>query len=203
MCASVGSSSCWISFIGQVGICPGSDRTLTDRPQSPPDDKQGRGIEDRAVGARDDPDQQGQHEALQGLPTEEQQRHQHQDDGELVMIERAAVCMMLKFTTCSKVRRLETTRFSRIRSKTTIVSWTEKPTTVSTAVRKKLSISPIRRLRTLPRIEKMPASRKTSCSKASRALPPNWKPDRQPPCTRRKRKARESRIRTAADTKAT
>ena len=106
------------------------------------------------------------------------------------MIERAAVCMMLRFTTCSKVSRLETIRFSRILSKTTIVSWTEKPTTVSTAVRKRLSISPILSPKTLPMIEKMPVSRKTSWSSASSALPPNWKPARQPPWTFRKRKAR-------------
>src|SRR3982074_1962605 len=79
MCTSVGSSSCWISFIGQVGISPGSDRTLTDWLQSPPDDEQGGRMDDAAAGARDDPDQQGQDESLQGLPTEKQQRHSCND----------------------------------------------------------------------------------------------------------------------------
>ena len=91
----------------------------------------------------------------------------------LVMIDRAAVCMMLRFTTCSNERRWLTRKFSRIRSKTTIVSWTEKPTTVSTAVTKNASISPMRRSNTLPRMEKMPVRMKTSCSKAARAEPPN------------------------------
>src|SRR6266851_7421878 len=56
----------------------------------------------------------------------------------LVMIDRTAVCMMLRFTTCSNESLWLTRRFSRIRSKTTMVSWTEKPTTVSTAVTKRL-----------------------------------------------------------------
>src|SRR5260370_3673362 len=63
----------------------------------------------------------------------------------LVMIERTAVCMMLRFTTWSNESLWLTRRFSRIRSKTTMVSWTEKPTTVSTAVTNKLLISPILR----------------------------------------------------------
>ena len=91
----------------------------------------------------------------------------------LVMIDRAAVCMMLRFTTCSNERRWLTRRFSRIRSNTTTVSWTEKPTTVSTAVTKNASISPMRRPSTLPRMEKMPVSTNTSCSSAATAEPPN------------------------------
>src|SRR5712692_2881472 len=63
----------------------------------------------------------------------------------LVMIERTAVCMMLRFTTWSNESLWLTRRFSRIRSKTTMVSWTEKPTTVSTAVTNRLLISPILR----------------------------------------------------------
>src|SRR6266851_2590829 len=70
----------------------------------------------------------------------------------LVMIDRTAVCMMLMFTTCSNESLWLTRRFSRIRSKTTMVSWTEKPTTVSTAVTKRLLISPIRRWSPVPRM---------------------------------------------------
>src|SRR5712692_10547441 len=63
----------------------------------------------------------------------------------LVMIDRTAVCMMLRFTTWSNESLWLTRRFSRMRSKTTMVSWTEKPTTVSTAVTNRLLISPILR----------------------------------------------------------
>src|SRR6266704_4679210 len=56
----------------------------------------------------------------------------------LVMIDRTAVCMMLRFTTWSKDNLWLTRRFSRTRSHTTMVSWTEKPTTVRTAVTKRL-----------------------------------------------------------------
>ncbi len=91
----------------------------------------------------------------------------------LVMIDRAAVCMIERLATCSKVSERDTIMFSRIRSNTTIVSWTEKPTTVRTAVMKSVSISPMRRPKPLPRIEKMPPSTATSCRSASRAEPPN------------------------------
>ena len=63
----------------------------------------------------------------------------------LVMIDRAAVCMMLRLTTCSNDSRWLTRRFSRIRSNTTIVSCTEKPMIVSTAVTKRLSISMLKK----------------------------------------------------------
>src|SRR5260370_2725980 len=91
----------------------------------------------------------------------------------LAMIDRTTVCIRLMFTTCSNESLSLTHRFSRIRSKTTMVSWTEKPTTVSTAVTKRLSISPIRRWSPGPRMAKTPVRRKTSCNRAASAEPPN------------------------------
>ena len=58
-----------------------------------------------------------------------------------VFRDRARVSVREKSTTCSKVLWGSLTRFSRIRSKTTMVSWTEKPMTVRTAVTKSESIS--------------------------------------------------------------
>src|SRR5712692_6505624 len=91
----------------------------------------------------------------------------------LVMTDRTAVCMMLMFTTCSNESLWLTRRFSRMRSKTTMVSCTEKPTTVRTAVTNRLLISPILRCNPVPRMAKTPVSRKTSCSRAASADPPN------------------------------
>src|SRR3989442_1570054 len=54
-------------------------------------------------------------------------------------------------------------RFSRMRSNTTIVSCTENPMMVSTAVTKRLSTSTFKKK---PRIAKMPSRMRASCSKA-------------------------------------
>src|SRR5216684_5714194 len=116
----------------------------------------------------------------------------------LVMIDRTAVCMMLMFTTCSNESLWLTRRFSRIRSKTTMVSWTEKPTTVSTAVTKRLLISPILRCNHVPRIVKTPGRRNTSWSKAASAEPPNWNPARHPPGTLRNQNVSKPRMTMAA-----
>src|SRR5262249_53899896 len=56
-----------------------------------------------------------------------------------VLSERDIVWMRLVSTTVSKLSEVRRARFSRMRSKTTMVSWTEKPITVSTAVRKSVS----------------------------------------------------------------
>src|SRR5690349_9339977 len=86
---SVGSSSSLIDGMGQVGMSSAVvdyltrfARRLTDRLQLPPDDKQRRGVEDRAVRARYDSDQQGQRETLQRLSTGDEDRTQDQDDRE-------------------------------------------------------------------------------------------------------------------------
>ena len=86
-----------------------------------------------------------------------------------VFSDRASDWMMLRLTFCSKVRRLACRRFSRIRSKMTIVSWTEKPMTVSAAVTNSVLISPSGELKTLPRIDQMPVRTKTSWSSARMA----------------------------------
>ena len=53
-----------------------------------------------------------------------------------VLSERVSVCIRLVSTTVSKVSEVRRDRFSRMRSNTTMVSWTEKPMTVRMAVRK-------------------------------------------------------------------
>ena len=58
-----------------------------------------------------------------------------------VMRDRTMVCMIEKLMTGLSGSPGFSFRFSRIRSKTTIVSWTEKPITVSTAVTNRLSTS--------------------------------------------------------------
>src|SRR6202158_5533569 len=90
-----------------------------------------------------------------------------------VFKDRASDWMMLKLTFCSKVRRLACRRFSRIRSKMTIVSWTEKPMTVRAAVTKSVLISPSGELNTLPRIDQMPVRTNTSCNSARMAAMAN------------------------------
>src|SRR2546425_8810161 len=55
---------------------------LTNRLQASPDDQQGGGVEDRAVGAGDDADEEGEREALQRRPAGDQDRGQHEHDGE-------------------------------------------------------------------------------------------------------------------------
>ena len=59
----------------------------------------------------------------------------------LVMIERANVCRIEWLTISANGSPAWRARFSRIRSKTTIVSWTLKPMTVSIAVTNRASIS--------------------------------------------------------------
>ena len=72
-----------------------------------------------------------------------------------VFSERARVWVRLWFTTSSKLSPAWRTTFSRIRSKTTIVSWTEKPMTVRMAVMN-IASSSIARKR--PRIENTPST---------------------------------------------
>ncbi len=60
--------------------------------------------------------------------------------------------------------------FSRTRSKTTIVSWTLKPITVSIAVTNRASIST---LRNVPRIANMPTTTITSWTSETSAVTPN------------------------------
>src|ERR1700681_2561616 len=55
---------------------------LTKRLHSPPDDKQRRGVEDRAVRTRHDPDEQCEGKALQRRATSDQDRRQDEDDRE-------------------------------------------------------------------------------------------------------------------------
>src|SRR6478752_6857500 len=73
----------------------------------------------------------------------------------LVMIERASVCRIEWLTISSNGSPACRARFSRIRSKTTIVSWTLNPMTVSMAVTNSASIaSPTN----VPRIAKIPTT---------------------------------------------
>ena len=81
--------------------------------------------------------------------------------------------MMLRLTFCSKVNRLACRKFSRIRSKITMVSCTEKPITVSAAVTNRVLISPSCKLKILPRMEYTPVSTKTSCKSARMAQTAN------------------------------
>src|SRR3954463_2320363 len=62
-------------------------------------------------------------------------------------------------------------RFSRIRSKTTIVSWTLKPITVSIAVTNRASIAT---RKNVPRIAKIPTTTITSWTSATSAVTPNF-----------------------------
>ena len=59
-----------------------------------------------------------------------------------VFSERVMVCTVDRFTIWSKVSRGPVRRFSRMRSKTTMVSWMENATEVSTAVTNRLSTWP-------------------------------------------------------------
>src|SRR5436309_473087 len=70
-----------------------------------------------------------------------------------VLIDRASDWMMLRLTFCSKVRRLAWRKFSRIRSKITMVSCTEKPITVNAAVTNSVLISPSCRLKIVLRLD--------------------------------------------------
>src|SRR4030088_2858530 len=95
MWLSVGSSSSLIDDIGHVGMFAvyrvptlpvaipiyGEVR-LPEWLQLAPDDEQWRGVEDRAVGTRDDADHQSQREAGNGRPARDEDRRQHQHDGE-------------------------------------------------------------------------------------------------------------------------
>src|SRR5579875_3022501 len=87
-----------------------------------------------------------------------------------VFSERDIVCIRLASTICSKVSTVRRCMFSRMRSKTTIVSCTEKPTTVSKAVMKSESIWMVGKI--FPRIEKTPSTTSTSCSIAIMAQVP-------------------------------
>ena len=86
-----------------------------------------------------------------------------------VFSERASVWSRLSFTASANVCFSSRPTVSRMRSKTTMESWTEKPITVSRALMNMTLISvPI----TLPRIEKMPTTSSTSCSSAMIAAAP-------------------------------
>ena len=77
----------------------------------------------------------------------------------LVMIERANVWRIEWLTISANGSPAWRARFSRIRSNTTIVSWTLKPMTVSIAVTNRASIS-IRKI--VPSIAKIPTTTITS-----------------------------------------
>src|SRR3989344_6152798 len=90
-----------------------------------------------------------------------------------VLMDRTKVWLMLSPTICSNgfllcVSRL-TFKFSRTLSKTTMVSWTEKPRTTSRAVTNKVSTSTPWKC---PRTAKTPAGIKTSCTKAKTVIKP-------------------------------
>src|SRR5579859_7633027 len=84
-----------------------------------------------------------------------------------VFSDRVMVCTVERLITWSKVNRGPTRRFSRTRSKTTMVSWMENATEVSTAVTKSESTCP--KLEKWPRIAQIPASTKTSWSSLKNA----------------------------------
>ena len=85
------------------------------------------------------------------------------------MTDRASVCMIEKLMTGLSDSPGFRRRFSRIRSNTTIVSWTEKPMIVRTAVTKRLSISTFRKN---PRIAKIPSTTAASWRSAMIAAMP-------------------------------
>src|SRR6478672_1628533 len=87
------------------------------------------------------------------------------------MIERANVWRIEWLTISANGSPAWRARFSRIRSKTTIVSWTLKPMTVSIAVTNRASIS-IRKI--VPSIAKMPTTTMTSWARATSAVTPNF-----------------------------
>src|SRR5260370_42165611 len=62
--------------------CSGSGITLPEWLESPPDDEKWGRVEDRAVRAGHDADQQGEGEALQAVAACDQDRDQDEDDGE-------------------------------------------------------------------------------------------------------------------------
>ena len=87
----------------------------------------------------------------------------------LVVIDRPNVCRIEWLTMRSNGSPTWRARFSRTRSNTTIVSWTEKPMTVSIAVTNRLSIwSPTK----VPRIAKAPTTTRTSWRSAISAVTP-------------------------------
>src|SRR5207248_11531717 len=90
-----------------------------------------------------------------------------------VLVDGGSGWRMLRWTFGSKLRRLAWRRFTRIRAKITIVSWTEKPITVRAAVTNRVLISPS--VVKWPMIEKTPASTKTSWSRARMAQTANLK----------------------------
>ena len=84
-------------------------------------------------------------------------------------MERPTVCRMLWLTMASKGSPAWRTRFSRMRSKTTMVSWTLNPMTVSIAVTNRASIwRPV----TVPIRAKMPTTTMTSWMSAPMAVTP-------------------------------
>ena len=88
-----------------------------------------------------------------------------------VVIERPNVCSSEWLTISEKGSPACRGRFSRIRSNTTIVSWTLKPMTVSIAVTKSPSTWT---LKSVPRIAKIPSTTITSWSSATSAVTPNF-----------------------------
>ena len=86
-----------------------------------------------------------------------------------VLIERATVSVRLVFTTSSKATPGLAETFSRMRSKTTIVSWTLNPITVRTPVINMLLISVPN---SFPKMENAPRINTASCSAATTAAIP-------------------------------
>ena len=87
----------------------------------------------------------------------------------LVVIDRPKVWRIEWLTIRSNGSPAWRARFSRTRSNTTIVSWTEKPMTVSIAVTNRPSIW---RPKNVPRIANTPTTTRTSCSSATSAVTP-------------------------------
>ena len=87
----------------------------------------------------------------------------------LVVIDRPSVWRIEWLTIRSNGSPTWRARFSRIRSNTTIVSWTEKPMTVSIAVTNRPSIC---MPANVPRIANTPTTTSTSWSSATRAVVP-------------------------------
>ena len=86
-----------------------------------------------------------------------------------VLIERSRVCTTERLTTASYSARRYRLRFSLIRSNTTIESCTEKPITVSNAVKKRASTS---QSKYCPRIAVKPTTIVASCNNAAMAHTP-------------------------------
>ena len=86
-----------------------------------------------------------------------------------VLTDLSKVWFTLKLTTLSNASPGNFPTFSRMRSNTTMVSWTEKPTTVRSAVTNSASTS---NPATLPRMAHRPTTSTVSCNRAITAHAP-------------------------------